>query len=367
MQSLRSYFIDCLVSFLNANMPAICSDFGTTTFIPNCAAYYISATNCQFCAPGYYLNGNACTQITTTLITNCQVYLSPTICKYCTAPYVSTRTMCQFQTPNLIPGCVYYSGFNKCDFCSDNYYLYQGDRILRSILETRCKYYSFSPLVCSVCNPGYFMVNGVCLPVLIPIVNCSEYDINGKCLYCAAGSYLLNDMCVPITSIADCVTYSSATTCTACNQYTYLSGNACTAVTTLIPYCTSYSSATACSSCALGYAVAANKQSCLANCEVAGTTGCSKCLPGYYPDAANSNTCTVVSSPITNCVYYSSASVCSTCIPGYLYTGNACTYIYGAENCAALSETATCSVCLPGYTLTSGTCVAITGAGSTGA
>ncbi len=129
---------------------------------------------------------------------------------------------------------------------------------------------------------------------------CAVIDINSpyNCLECSGSFYLDNGECKSPTTIANCLAYDSATTCSLCAQ---------------------------------GYALSVNKNSCVntgltasyidSNCydtQVVSSPICTRCEPGYYfVDGACTGTCN--SSTSSGCLACDpeDTSVCYGCKSGY--------------------------------------------------
>lgn len=153
-------------------------------------------------------------------------------------------------------------------------------------------------------------------------------------------------------------TYCRACGTTSCSYCvnSYLGANgACTAVTSnTVQYCVSYSSATVCSACASGYYLT-DAKACAKlsdNC-VAGTsaTVCTVCASGYILNA--SNACISGSCPTANCNWCSVAGICSLCNNNYVLNavGACISTPASVSNCITVVDatSTTCLICASGY------------------
>ena len=141
------------------------------------------------------------------------------------------------------------------------------------------------------------------------------------------------------------------TKCTNCYA-SFLKENACEAPTTAIDNCVAYSSATVCSACNLGYEVKDSKCSAITitNCLVVSESKCVLCDNGLHDaegKCPGTTACT-----IENCKWCnkpSDAESCSKCNDGYLTSGTSCvTETTALAGCQTHADSK-CSMCAYGY------------------
>ncbi|KAM3127649.1 hypothetical protein pb186bvf_020246 [Paramecium bursaria] len=187
--------------------------------------------------------------------------------------------------------------------------------------------------ICSTCNTGYSMVNGVC----ISNQNCASFSAKtGMCQSCQSGYYfvgLLNptstytylsyytytlNYCQPC-GISNCIQCPSQYTCQKCNTGFYWNqqqaGGSCSA--------------------------------CPSHCSVCTELGCTTCVSGYQiQQNATCLSCTATN--ILNCVSSScDGSTCLSCGTGYSLVSNAC--VLCPSNCSTCTSITACSTCVTGY------------------
>ena len=199
---------------------------------------------------------------------------------------------------------------------------------------------------------------------------CKIYDANFNCLYCIRNFYLSNNICIGLnytSLITGCNIYASAATCYQCDNGLYLVSNAtiCSPGSTSSG-CLTYLNQTACASCPVGWILSNTACIYQANCVQTSSTACTVCAPGFYLNSTSN--CSAVTTTITNCQIYASATTCSQCIFGFALSSDLL-ICYSANQvnqevdpfCADLVVNAGrfCSVCREGYYLQGGVCVQV--------
>ncbi|KAM3143706.1 hypothetical protein pb186bvf_004202 [Paramecium bursaria] len=192
--------------------------------------------------------------------------------------------------------------------------------------------------VCTGCQTGYQMINGIC----VSSANCLTLDsVTGICTQCSTG-YFFNwnfNPTVP-TSFTEQTYYQYYPTfCSAC-----------------MSRCSVCSTSDTCQTCSTGYylTVSQGQITCstcpITNCSSCTTAGvCTSCSNGFYLQATTSSAiCT--SCPAANCLSCNS-SVCLQCAIGFTMTGrNQCTSCPSTLNCQICNSNGTCQLCNTGYT-----------------
>lgn len=153
----------------------------------------------------------------------------------------------------------------------------------------------------------------------------------------------------------------SSTNCGAC-AYSFLSTTKqCTAPTTKVDGCISYSNATTCSACAPGKQLSANACTniSITNCLAVLNNLCVACANAMRP-AADGKSCSTTACTTSNCQicsFSSNTELCLSCKSGYAMdsTTGACVAEKTA-NCDVQTSTA-CTACELGYQHKDNTCV----------
>ena len=365
----------------------------------SCLSCYSHATldvsNQCNCNNGYYMiiNSNPCATTPCSTCTACN-----SNCKTC----VTTATTCL----SCYSGTYLNPLTETCDSsCPDGYYKQISDNSCQKCDSSCVKCSGAGPNSCTFCALGYFLTSGAqcsacsgCYTCVITANNCSS---------CTGVTYLSNTQCVttcPIgywskasdntcqicdTSCKTCSSPGTSSSCTSCNDGSYLSGTNCYLCNTVCKTCVTtatkcltcnsgtFLSGTVClSSCLDGTWVDTSTSSCkpcdtsCLTCQSPGTsTSCLSCLKGSVSAGQCLSSCI---SPCLTCT--SNTSYCLSCIGGYYLTSNTCqttcpngTYAETSNNtclsCNVLCQTcngidsANCLSCFPGYTLISGRCL----------
>lgn len=236
---------------------------------------YENLTTCKKCNQGYYLKENYLC-IKNSPVLNCIEYGSESVdeCKLCKDGfYLSAPTECTERAPILY--CkVYQFDTEECEEC-DLGYIAVGNDCVKQIVKCLADFHSGNPPVCDKCEIGYYRFEDKCMPGIIP--NCLQYelDIVNTCEICEDNYYLEDNsctlqsrsldeednvlcseysqekgycnkcfdtyflfenkkQCVAITTITNCIEYSSENLCKKCDDLTYISalGKKCLAIPT---------------------------------------------------------------------------------------------------------------------------------------
>ena len=255
----------------------------------------------------------------------------------------------------------------KCIKCTTNHYLVTttGLCALRVNNSPNCMTFTTAADTCTTCNSGYYLSANAFTCVQNPpgIAGCLTYSDANVCTVCMTGFYLnLDHRCIPSTIVPNCKVYSGNWTCSACNNGFFLR-NATDCVVPDATNCMEVDSLKACRNCAAGFGLSTTNgvTSCVSNAiincasatQVAPFT-CLVCSGNFYPGPAG--TCLAVTTVITNCLVYDSATTCKTCSKGSVLSvlKTTCdnvryaTYIDGNCDASYLTAAPACAQCALG-------------------
>ena len=303
------------------NMPAQCTNYSLTSDVctvcasgsflstdgRNCVSFpngifqcalYSSATTCTQCNPGYYLSSNTCVQSTT--INNCVVYSANFTCAVCANGFfLNNATSCITATA---ANCASYTSASVCASCATGFGLQTNNGVTSCVavnLANCVNATSVAPFTCLVCNNGYFPnSNGACTLVAQTIANCLTYDSATTCSRCAQNS-ILN-----VARTVCNATYYSSLVDPNCNQNFLVAQPTCTQC----QFGSFFVNGT-CTSCTNNTFAAG----CMA-CDPANNNVCLSCRSGYYMNAqggcvANNPTPTPTPTPTNNGTSNNTAAV----------------------------------------------------------
>lgn len=219
---------------------------------------------CSLCNPGYYLD-----------------YY--TVCLVCPVAYSNVCTITQLIS--CLQGYWLDSNAANCIQCDPN-----------------CQLCS-STTKCTACNQGYYLANNyTCLPCRTQCLTCND---NNSCIICTNTSLYYNSTQAQCTTgqASFCLVYSNSTTCSQCDNSSYLISGICFTVPSdkLLTGCQQYS--------------------LLAN----GTIICRNCSVGYFN---SSNGCVFGCSLLCNSCFGPHYGLCFSCKTGSYYYNMQCIPIY---------------------------------------
>jgi hypothetical protein len=290
----------------------------------NCGACLMDYTVCTTCAPGFWLNGGACSPCTAPCA-NCST--SAITCTSCTAGH----TLTGFDTCVACAAAHYYDG-SACAPCTSPCNECQTS-------ATNCisciSGYNLTPSnTCIQCSAGTFFNGTICTACSSPCLNCTSAVACTSCV--ATYSYV-----------------SASNTCILCTATQFFTGTVCSACTTPCSGCSG--NATTCTSCVGGYNYVSGSNTCIA------------CSPTQY---FTGSACAACTSPCNACT---SPVICTTCIAAHNLTNvNTCIscasnqYFNGVAACLAcnancltcITSAANCLTCNSGLNLTNlNTCI----------
>ena len=173
---------------------------------------------------------------------------------------------------------------------------------------------------CSTCSIEYHLSASTCISCPSNCQNCSSSTV---CTTCSNPYVLVNGTCTRCT-VLNAVSCSSTITASACNSGYYLNSGACFSC---LLNCNSCTSASDCSSCTSGYYLNASILTCnpcptgCATCNQYTPTTCLTCNNGYQ---LQSQSCTLATCSIANCLHCGSSTACQQCQQYYYYNGSHC-------------------------------------------
>lgn len=342
----------------------------TNTFGINCTqcSYY----QCTQCATGYTINTNVggccplpnynfanCAQYSTSWGSGCSATVTCTLCNpgaIFMQPFVSSPQVCT-KLPCTIANCSY----------------------------------CFQSTICSVCNPGFNLVNNSCVTYSVnsscTTANCVQCNSNNQCTACLNGYLLYNGTCV--CDFQNCLACQGSNYCTLCpfpTIATITSSSGCLPLITLGTYCNISnclfcSSTGVCGQCFNGYSLqssgACTQNVCnrVNNCTLCDYQQniCYACNPGYIPSTFMSKSCVSVlanySCAVSGCTVCQSnnPNFCQTCSPFNSLTNNGqCDPINCITNCIFCLSSNQCIICSAGFYLTTtNTCASFANSTST--
>ena len=231
---------------------------------------YSAATTCTQCNAPYYLSNNAC--VLSTVVTNCNTYTANFTCSICNSGFfLQNSTSCVTATAT---NCLTYTSLTACASCASNFGLQTTNGVTNCVLinlNNCINATSIAPFTCLACSTGFYPnTNGVCTPVSQTIANCLTYDTATTCSICSSNSVLnVARTACNTTSFAAFADPNCAQNfllnqpvCTQCSPGNYFINNTCTA-------CSNNTYAAGCFAC-----------------DPTNNNVCLLCRPTYYMNAA---------------------------------------------------------------------------------
>lgn len=252
-----------------------------------------------------------------------------------------------------IDNCQYVNSEGKCQYCNSQFKprTLSGDctQLQSNEVIENCQHYD-AEANCIICSSGFYLKNGACRQVLVPIPDCELYkaEFPDLCTKCAKGKILNKDgtSCEEVPTDDNCVAYNYYD-CLDCvdgffyeqNSYigqlistgqkmqNYLEdirdqkvnskiGEFC--LTETIKHCSRF----------------------LYN------SICFECESGYFRDEKG-NCILSPDEPLKNCMKYKGEGLCEQCVSGYFLENNQCKLINIVENCANYEvENNSCAQCV---------------------
>jgi hypothetical protein len=305
------------------------------------------ALSCVTCDKGFYASSGACADQN---VAFCSIFQDNTnICTKCADGYqlINNGAACQ---GSVDVNCATLNIDGTCKICNPKYYVNEGVCLLQDI--SGCGVYIDNENVCQACADGYnFDFDGVCQT--IPDPNCfTQVPNSSLCQVCLPGFYISNGKCLT-QNVDQCASYeTNLNVCLICNFGFYLTpAKACE--TQNVPNCLLHNdNENTCNICDFGFNPSqglciSTSQSDL-NCAKYDSDVCLECKTGYY---LNLNACFVQNIPLCS-TYEVGQNVCKTCSGSNVLSLGRC---YGPtetpvtiQNCFRQTGT-TCSFCDYGY------------------
>lgn len=266
-----------------------------------CLTYSATSDVCTSCAAGSFLttDGRNCVTFPNGIF-QCRLYSAATTCTQCNAGYYLSNNVCVAST--VIPNCFTYAANFTCSACNSGFYLNNATSCVTATAANCLTYTSLT--ACASCGAGFGLqtTNGVTSCVAVNLANCANATTIAPftCITCNQGFYPnANGACTPVSqTIANCLTYDTATTCSRCasNSVLNVARTVCnqTAFSAFVdPNCAQnfLLSAPACTQCAAGsFFVNGTCSSCSNNtysagcysCDPTNNNVCLLCRSGYY-------------------------------------------------------------------------------------
>jgi hypothetical protein len=159
--------------------------------IVGCASYTPSLV-CLECEPSFYFDGSVCKTLDAeSVVPNCIAYNAQQKCARCAEGYYVSNSLCVRQ---LGENCFQVDpATTQCLSCPFGYGLTQVKEVLTCVKLTgvNCVAWSEnSPFACTLCDTGFFLVDGVCTTLTKTVPFCRYYSADGVC-YACQGSYIL--------------------------------------------------------------------------------------------------------------------------------------------------------------------------------
>lgn len=310
------------------------SDYNNCKVCPNECIQCNTATSCNSCKNGYYINIDKCLPCDTNCVT-------------CTA----TSTKCLSCTSSL-----YLRNFQCVASCGAGYYEIPGK--ICNQCPPGCTTCTSSE--CQSCDSGFKKKGNICAnPCGVGWydagIDCQQCDAKcetcitspSNCLSCKAGKAMIPPACPDCQS--PCVTCSGTTTeCTSCGGVTFLNGNICLAA----------------ENCPTGtYATNNICDNCDPSCETCVDTS-KKCLTCHSPKVISGSECVAVCPekfhqvgsfccPVS-CSSCTNSETCVSCLDGFYNKEGSC--LDCSENCQTCVDFDKCLTCKLGNVLQGTTC-----------
>lgn len=343
--------------------------FLTTGNVTNCFLYNLDGT-CGACATGFDPNGATCVPSGLLGSPTCKYKSMDGSCLVCpnsSQYYDSTALVCKDPT-SVIPNCISRTA-TACTLCAAGFFLNSSGACV-DLQLSRCTAYN-ADLTCRVCdNTTFANASGVCQSVTAPVANCATYDSATTCSACSLPFSLAANKtaCTGLgfTLLANCRYQVDSDHCLLCQAGYYLATGPSSATcvkSSVVRFCDDYNGDGQCARCISGYTLS-NPTTCVAataplvaGCTTyASATACAACDAGLY--LANSTTCATVTTPLTGCLLYASATACAACDTAAGFAINPATSTCIAK--CAVAGASGCAQCVAGFYPSGSGCAAVT-------
>lgn len=311
--------------------------------IPYCRLYKHDLT-CLQCIDRFYLaSATDCRPVTP--IKDCKTYDTMAITSKCIAckdqffiQVIEGQTSCSPRYRSLADiNCISLDPYaDICLKCQDGFFLHV-DLVSCLLNIYKCLSYRVTPapnnlfdVACQVCELGFSLSNGACLPIVFP--NC-ETESNDRCVKCLHGYYFFQNKCVAnpnkeLLSICQRSNSNDSDQCDTCNflGVPVTLTNGCKLVYFPTPFCSAYNSSGVCVRCQAGFLLSSG--SCVPppdNVICIDPVGdavvkCTVCRNGFVVDPVLGICVEVPPFITTNCDVLDNSSLipsCQSCSQGY--------------------------------------------------
>ena len=190
-----------------------------------CLTYSNTADVCTVCNIGSFLSvdGTNCVAFPNGIF-QCRTYSAASVCTQCNAPFYLSNNACIIST--VVPNCLTYNANFTCSSCNTGFFL-QNSTSCITATATNCLTFT-SLTACASCNTGFGLqtTNGVTNCVQVNLNNCVNTTTIAPftCITCSTGFFPnSNGVCTTVsTTIPNCLTYDTATTCSVCSSNSVL-------------------------------------------------------------------------------------------------------------------------------------------------
>ena len=233
-----------------------------------------NAGSCSICTTGFSLVNGTCQQICSTGCQNCS---SSTVCNTCFSVFVYLSNNKCPTCPNS-PACVTCmpSNPNTCTLCNNGYYLSVGNCLP---CQSYCKTCTSATLCTTLYNQNGFTLISINATHNAP-ASCSKGCMicSGSnpaiCSQCKTGLYLTQEgICRPCTAASLCASClpSNPAQCLSCYPGTFIGNNSvCISCSFPCTSCTN-NNPNECSTCAQGYVLIISNKTCELSSNIAST------------------------------------------------------------------------------------------------
>ena len=156
---------------------------------------------------------------------------------------------------------------NQCTSCAQNYLFSNG-----TCTPCTQNCISCNAGVCETCSSGYYLAQstGTCNACQEGAQTCTFSAVQ----QCKSGYYLLNSVC--FFCVSNCLTCSTAYSCSQCQQGYYLPAQQ-TCSPCSVSQCSTCAADGTCSLCSKGYYGSNCTNQCMANCDICDQQACYQC------------------------------------------------------------------------------------------
>jgi hypothetical protein len=326
---------------------------------PYCQTFLNST--CLNCSKGYYFDSNKICQQIDPL---CKIFdYNNTICTSCYLGFTLVNGSCSVSdaTSPSDPNCKSFDSNNVCITCSKGYYFNQ-NKVCTQV-NSECKTFDYTKLVCTACYNGYDLVAGNCNPTnssSTVSTTCAQW-LDSVCVKCVPRAYYdFEANCIMVSD--SCNTFNNFNgKCTSCYSGYLLDSNGnCNQSNSTTLCATTDQKSGLCIKCFNGSYLDASSN-CLPidpQCQTFNfqTLQCDACYKGYSLNKTGACQVSVaIATTILNCVEYDSNQNCLKCYNFYYLSNNVCVAVNPL--CKTYDSTSgNCLSCYSVFSLKNGAC-----------